>query len=300
MRFLRLTLGMLIILLASHAQAQTALLWKWKQGDKLTYVLEDNDLSKSAVGNQVFDLSQTLLLDTTWHVKSVGPTGEAGIVVTIERVRFTADGKGGAAIGKISFDSKDEAYPESKRNEAIFSVLNSFPGAEITLTVSAQGSVSKFELPEGLASTMEDNTTRELAGFFGDAFTADGVRHRLINWLVALPNEPVSENESWREDKLSRLGKSVTCVHSYTLGAPVQRDGHSLMKINVKPELKLLLDNGGKENITEQDGEGVVYFDSRTGCIVESVLTHHAILEAFSKTTLDAKTTVKLATESNK
>ena len=300
MRFARLPLGMLIIIFASHAQAQTALLWKWKQSDKLTYVLEDNYSSKSGGGNLVFDLSQTLILDTTWHVKSVGPTGEAGIVVTIERVRFTTDGKGGAAIGNISFDSKDTTKPKSKRDEAVFNVLNSLLGSEITLTVSAQGSVSKFDLPMRLASTLEGNTTRELAGFFGDAFTAGGVRHRLTNWLVALPNEPVSEKESWREDKLSRLGKSVTCVHSYTLAAPVQRDGHTLMKIDVKPELRLLVDNAGKQKITEQDGKGVVYFDSRTGRLTESVLTHRAILETFGTTTLDAKTTVKLATEPNR
>ncbi len=300
MRFTRLLLGLLIILFASHAQAQTALLWKWKQGDKLTYVLEDNYSSKTTVGKEVFDLSQTLILDTTWHVKSVRPTWEAGIVVTIERVRFTADGKGGAAIGKISFDSKEKTKPASKRDEAVFNVLNSLLGSEITLTVSTQGSVSKFDVPMRLASTLEGNTTRELAGFFGDAFTADGVRHRLTNWLVALPDEPVSEKESWREDKLSRLGKSVACVHSYTLAAPVQQDGHTLMKIDVKPELRLLVDNGGKQKITEQDGKGVVYFDSRTGRLTESVLTHRASFETFGKTTLDAKTTVKLATESKR
>ena len=39
MRIALFTIGMLIILFASHAQAQTAMLWKWKQGDKLTYFL---------------------------------------------------------------------------------------------------------------------------------------------------------------------------------------------------------------------------------------------------------------------
>ena len=301
MLFSRLPIGMLLIILfACHAQAQTVLSWKWKLGDKLTYVLEDNYSSKSTSGKEVFEISQTLILDSIWYVKSVGSKGEAGIVVTIERVRFTADGKGAAAIGKISFDSKDERKPESQPDKAVSNVLKSLLGAQIALTVSAQGSVSKFEFPMAVVSTLEDNTTRELAGFFGDVFTAGGVRHRLTNWLMALPNEPVSEKESWQEDKLSRLGKSVASVHTYTLAERVQRDGNTLMRIDVKPKLRLLVENGGKQKITEQDGKGVVYFDSQTGRITESVLTHRAIFETFGKTIFDAKTTVKLATESKK
>src|SRR5271166_7112507 len=103
MRFANLPVGVLTLLLAaSQAQAQIALLWKWNQGEKLAYVLQDNYTSKSTVGQEFFELTQELTLDTTWHVKSVGLTGEASIVVTIERVRFNANGKGeGAWIGTM-------------------------------------------------------------------------------------------------------------------------------------------------------------------------------------------------------
>ena len=189
MRFARLPVGVLILLLAaSQAQAQIALRWKWNQGEKLAYVLQDNSTSKTTVVKDFFELTQDLTLDTTWHVKSVGPTGEASIVVTIERVRFNANGKGEAAFVTMNLDSKHETELQRESEKSVFSVLKSLLGSEIALAVNAQGRVLRFDLPKVLVSTMEGQVARELAGFFGDLFTADGLRYRLTNWLVALPD----------------------------------------------------------------------------------------------------------------
>ena len=153
---------------------------------------------------------------------------------------------------------------------------------------------------------MEDQVTPELAEFFGDLFTADGLRHRLTNWLVALPTDPVSEKQSWQEDKPSRLGKNFPCLYSYTFAARVERDGHTAIKIDVKPELKLLGLEADKDRpkITEQDGKGIVYFDNRAGRITESVVSQRVEMQMadFTKTTdnLAIKTTVKLATENSR
>jgi hypothetical protein len=76
MRFARLPVCLLALLLvATQAQAQTALLWKWNQGERLAYVLQDNLTSNLTVDQEFFELTQELTLDTTWHVKSVGVTG---------------------------------------------------------------------------------------------------------------------------------------------------------------------------------------------------------------------------------
>jgi Family of unknown function (DUF6263) len=307
MRFARLPVGVLTLLLAaSQAQAQTAVRWKWNQGEKLAYVLEDNYTSKSAVDREFFEITQDLILDTTWHVKRVGPSGEASIVVTIERVRFNTNGKGEAAIGTMSFDSKHETEPQRGAEKSVISVLKSLLGSEIALAVNAQGRVLRFDLPKLLISTMEDQVARELAGFFGDLFTADGLRHRLTNWLVALPTEPVSEKQSWQEDKPSRLGKNVPCFYSYTFAARLKRDGHTVIKIDVKPELKLLGIEADKDRpkITEQDGKGIVYFDNQAGRILESVVSQRVEMQMadFTKTkeSLATTTTVKLATENSR
>ena len=84
--------------------------------------------------------------------------------------------------------------------------------------------------------------------------------------------------------------------------ARVKRDGHTVIKIDVKPELRLLAGEADQElgKFTEQNGKGVVYFDNELGRITELIVTHRAVLQSFAKTTLDAKTIVKLAAESNK
>ena len=303
MIFRRLPLGVLVFLCVSfQAPAQTPLRWKWIQGEKLTYVVQYNDTTKSTADKDFFELSQALTLDTTWHVKNVTSSGEASIVVTVERVRFTAVGKGAAAAAKISFDSKDEKEPQNNPEKSVFQVLKSLGGSEISLAVSAQARVSRFDIPKALASKLDDQVARELAGFFGDLFTVEGLRHRLTNWLVALPNDPVAEHQSWQEEKLSRLGKPIACVNTYTFAERVERHGRRVMKLDVKPEFRMPASETEKERgkITEQDGNGVVYFDNLTGRITESAVTHRAVLQGFGTTTLDSNTVVKLATEPNK
>jgi hypothetical protein len=303
MRLTRLYVGVLVLLLAaSQAQAQVALRWKWNPGERLAYVLHDSYTSRSIVDQEVFELTQDLTLDTTWHVRSVSPAGEANIVVTIGRVRFHANGKGDAAIGTMSFDSKHKTEPQRGAEKGVFHVLESLLGPEMTLAVNSQGRISRFDLPKVLATNMEDQVTRELAGFFGDLFTVDGLRSRLTHWLVMLPAEPVSEKQSWREEKPGRLGKTFPCLYSYTFAARVERDGHTAIKIDVKPELKLLGPEADKERprITEQDGQGIVYFDDRAGRMTESVVSQRVNVQLadFTKSTdhLATKTTVRLAT----
>src|SRR5262245_24571579 len=110
----RLAIGVVVLLgTSSLAPAQTTIRWKWNPGEKLAYVLRDECKSNSRVDQEFFEIAQALTLDTTWHVRTVGASGEAAMVVTIERVRFTADGNGAAAPVKIRFDSKDAKEPQS-------------------------------------------------------------------------------------------------------------------------------------------------------------------------------------------
>lgn len=79
---------------ASPALAETVFRWKFKEGDRISYVVEEKQATKMTSDREVFDLTQTLLLDTTWTVKAVDRSGKAEIGVTIDRVRFQAVGKG--------------------------------------------------------------------------------------------------------------------------------------------------------------------------------------------------------------
>ena len=57
----------------------------------------------------------------------------------------------------------------------MFQVLKSLGGSEIWLAVSAQARVSSSTFRRALASKLDDQVARELAGFFGDLFTVEGL-----------------------------------------------------------------------------------------------------------------------------
>lgn len=296
MLLLRPALCVLVFFLtASGTPAQTTFRWRWTEGDKVKYVIEDKSASKTKIGQEVFDLDQTLILDTAWQMNGVAPNGEMQIVITVERLRFNADGKGAAAIGLVSFDSKDDAKPQSKPEKSVAAVFDSIVRSKVVVHIDTRGKVTKFEIESKLRAIFEDNATRELAGFFGDLFTADGFRHRLTNWIVEFPEQAVSVGGSWTENKLSRLGKSLACAHSYVHSGRADRNGQTLEKVEVKPEFKLPKDEKAKTKIASQSGEGTVYFDVQKGRIVESIVTHNIVLQSFGETTVEAKTTVKLA-----
>ena len=89
--------------------AETTLSWKFKNGDKISYVIQEKQAAKMKSNREVFDLTHTLLLDTTWTVL-LTDRSQAHIAVTIDRVRFRAEGKGEAKLPMpYEYDSQDKA-----------------------------------------------------------------------------------------------------------------------------------------------------------------------------------------------
>src|SRR5262249_32244077 len=79
----QLTIGVTVAIIfgwgATSAAAATTLRWKFKEGERITYLIEEKRTTKSKADRDVFDLTQTLLLDTTWTVKAVDQNGKADI-----------------------------------------------------------------------------------------------------------------------------------------------------------------------------------------------------------------------------
>jgi hypothetical protein len=289
---------------ATSAAAPTTLRWKFKEGERITYLIEEKQTTKLKADTDVFDLTQTLLLDTTWKVKAVDQNGKADIGVTIDRVRFRAEGKGDAkVIGTIDYDSRDQKEPKDenwKGRKFLNSSLAAAVGTEFTLKFDPHGRISDVTVPDTLAKALAGTAAQELAGFFGSSFTTEGIKRKLTDWVVHLPMAAVTPKEkSWTDrrpvEKLSSL--ALTCTYQGSEG----REGDRREKIDVSPELVIQREpDKAYDKITSQEGKGVIFFDNQSGRLVEYALRHKVALQSYvvgskyAETDAETVTTVKL------
>lgn len=291
------TLVLLIAILAasSSTQAQTTLMTKWETGERLMYIIEETSTGKSGVGQKrSFELQNSLKVDTTWEVGGTSPDGDVKLNVSIDRVRYTADGKGAAAmIQDLKFDSDAKAEPQSKPEQGVAEVLSSYVGSVAAVAIDGRGKVTEFSLPDELSEKLKEAKSRELAGFFGDLFTSDGLRLRLTNWLVAFPAEKLSNGTTWSQELPSRGGAKIVGICKYELVGAVTKDADNFVQINVTPQLKARDANIFK--IANQDGDGWVYLDPKTHKIKEFVLRRKDIISTrFTEQSFDLVYSVKL------
>ena len=282
-----------IVLGAPHVTAQTSLIRIWKDGDKFSYAIEDKYSISIPTSDQPMILNQSLKLETNWDVKTVGVDGSAVITVQIERVRFKADQKNvPVPFEELSFDSQTPIEAQNKGEKSVFDALNAFAGSQMSITINEKRELSEFKLSEPLAAHLERNhITLELAGVFGHTFTTNGMRRRITSWLIPSPSKPVAKGEIWQREQFSRYEDIFVCVDTYTLEGPTRWDGQTLTKIAVKTELTLPDNDTSKQRakIAEQSGGGVVYFDERTGRVIDATLHHQVAQFVRTNTTINAK-----------
>src|SRR5262245_20701407 len=80
-----------MVLCTTAAQGQTTLRWKFKAGDKLNYVTEQNTTSKGAFMGMDIETKMTQTVEITWNVKSVNAEGVAELTQVIDRMRMTME-----------------------------------------------------------------------------------------------------------------------------------------------------------------------------------------------------------------
>ena len=288
-----LIIAIAAVLVSSSIQAQTTLANKWETGERSAYVVDDQFSSKSTVGQRSFELRQSLKLDTTWEVEGTSPDGAVKLNVSIDRVRYTADGKGAAVMIKdLKFDSNAKAEPQSKPEQGVAEVLSSYVGPVASVAIDGRGRVTEFSLSEELSEKLKDTKSRELAGFFGDLFTSNGLRHRLTTWLVAFPAETISRGTTWSQEVPSRAGAKIVGIRKYELVGSIRKEADTFVQINLTPQFKASDDTGLK--IANQNGDGLVYLDPKTHKIREFVLRHQGTITSFTDQSFNIVYSAKL------
>jgi Family of unknown function (DUF6263) len=169
------------------APAATTFRWKFKEGDVLRYSMDQTTVSsgQDPMGREV---KQTfgLIMDMTWTVKAVDPSGVATMTQRIDRVRTSA----ASPFGKFSFDSK-EAGDASSVAGPLFKML---VGAEFTSKMSPLGELTDIKLSDKLLATLRGDN--EPAGAQGQ-FSEVGLKNMLAQMVLPLPEGAVEVGQAW-------------------------------------------------------------------------------------------------------
>src|SRR5262249_6666756 len=127
------------------APAQTTLRYKFKEGDKLRYAMEQKTNMEMMVAGQNIQMEIGQNVGMTWNVLSVGKDGKAKITQKFDRIRFTMEG---GPTGKVEYDSQVGKAPEGPIGEVLGPILKAMAGAEFQATMDPQGRLSDIKAPE--------------------------------------------------------------------------------------------------------------------------------------------------------
>jgi len=250
--------------LAGAAQAQTSLRYKYKQGDRLDYVIDQDQKMAMSVNGMDIDITVSMMMEMAWETLKV-EQDSAQVKVVIGRVKMAMDGP----MGKLEIDSKDTAEPDDPIGKLIAPMIKSMAGLEMTFTADATGEMKDVKVSE--------KTVKKLKGLpgldqFGDLMSADSLKS-MVSGSMVLPKEPVKKGESWTQKTNTKVqfGK-ITGETKYTYEGPIEKGGKKLEKIAAKPEVKIDPDPNAKIQIKVKDskGKGYTLFDNETGRIQES------------------------------
>jgi hypothetical protein len=251
--------------LAGAAQAQTTLRYKYKEGDKLDYVIDQDQKMAMSVNGMDIDMKVGMAMDMSWETLKVDQDGNAKVKVTLSRVKMSMDGP----TGKVDIDSKDANEPDDPIGKILGQVVKGIAGMEMTFTVDATGDMKDVKVSEG--------TVKKLKGLpgldkLGEMFTPDNFKS-MVSGNMVLPKDAVEKGKTWKQKMDSKMpfGK-VTGETQYTYDGTIEKGGKKLDKIAVKPDVKIETDANSPIQIKVKDnkGKGYVLFDNAAGRIAES------------------------------
>jgi Family of unknown function (DUF6263) len=255
--------------LASAAEAQTTLRYKYKEGEKLEYVVDqDQKMTMNILGNDV-DMKTTMVMEMTWDTIKVDADGNATAKVTMTRVKLTMEG---GPLGKVEVDSTDKNEPDDPLGLMFSQIAKSMGSMEMTFTADPSGDIRDVKVSEGTIKKLKK--LPGVGNLGGDMFTPDSFKsivHGSI--IVPVPKEAVSKGKSWTQklDTKTGLGK-MTGETKYTYEGEVEKGGAKLEKLAIKPDLKIEADPNAPVQMKMKggSGKGFALFDNKIGRIAES------------------------------
>jgi hypothetical protein len=251
------------LVLAGAAEAQTTLRYKFKEGEKLDYVIDQDQ--KMELGP--LEMKVNMVIDMTWETGKVDDQGNAEVKVKISRVKFALDGP----MGNVEIDSKDAKEADDLIGKLLVPLVKGMAEIEISFTATPSGEMKDTKVPEGKL-----NKLKKLPAFgqLGDVLSPESFKSTVQGSILPiLPKDAIDKGKSWTQkaDQKTSLG-AISGKTTYTYEGQIEKGGKKLDKIAVVPEAKIDPSDKAevKVKIKKMTSKGYAYFDAQSGRVVES------------------------------
>ncbi len=258
--------GLCAAVVSSAASAQTTLRYKFKEGEKLQYVIEQKTKGTTSINNMEIDTKMNMSIDMTWNVIAVNRDGSAQMQIKVTRAKMSMDGP----TGLIEVDSTQKNEPDDAIGKVFSQVIKATASMEMTGTMLATGEMKDIKVSEETIKAMKNLPG---ADKLGDILSPDSFKSMVSN--LVFPAEAVTKGKTWtnKTDAKTPFGKVVT-ENTYTYEGAVQKESATLEKISIKPNIKMEPDPKAPIKIEVKDtkGSGQILFDNKTGRMIESTV----------------------------
>ncbi|HEV3082447.1 MAG TPA: DUF6263 family protein, partial [Gemmataceae bacterium] len=228
-------LGLLVLGLvvsAGPAEAQTTLRYKFKEGEKFGYTLDQKIKMTTSLMGRDFEVHKNHMADMTWQVLKVDKEGAGQIKLTFTRVKMDMD----SPQGKVEVDSKKPRELTDPAGKVLSQVVSILGSLELTFTMEPTGEIKDLVLPEQVKTSLKNLPGAE---GMGDLFSDEGLK-KLVHGGIVLPKEAVSQGKTWKQNVDMKLPMGrIKGDLQFTYEGPEEKDGKKLEKIGVKPDYKI-------------------------------------------------------------
>ena len=266
---------LLVAGMATRAQADTELRWKFKKGEKTRYEMKMELTQDTKAGDMPFQVRMNQTMDMTWEVTDVGDDGTATMNQTIDRVRMELT-LPQAGQGPIKYDSQQQE--KAPGTEMLAKIFDAMVGKPFVIKVTPLGKVVDLKTPEAILAAFKGMPAGQ-----GGMFSEDGLKQMISQSMLPMPEEPVAVGKTWEktaETQAPPFGKQIT-TSEYKFAGEEEVDGKKVDKIDLTLDMKFEASADAKARFKFKDNTsgGQVLWDNTAGQPVESQITSKMTFE---------------------
>jgi hypothetical protein len=290
-------LAVLVIAFAApQAPAQTTLRYKFKEKDKLQYVLDQDTITTISVKGKEIDSRLHVIWDLDWTVVKVDDAGAATVEIKIARARMLVEGP----LGKAAADSADKNEPDDDLRKSMAGNVKVMAAMELRGTMLPSGEMKNVK-----ATAESVAAVKKLTDAKKDVDLLDSDVARSMQFATVFPTDALAKGKTWSKKLETKAGFGKTIIeNTYTYEGPIEKDRLTLDKASIKVGMKFELDEKApvKTAIKDVKSNGHLLFDNKVGRLVEAVINQRTEMVAEEKgvtanQTIEQSLTIRLNTK---